>query len=133
MTMCSMRASMSSALVLDGTPADRALMVTALRSAGVDVLEAARGDEALDLARNHPPDLIIADLSTPEMDRDDFALALRTDPELRETPIVFCGKSQYESELRRLASACGRSHVLIKPFAPAEILQLIAQLRSPRT
>jgi CheY-like chemotaxis protein len=125
---------MSSALVLDGTPAGRALMATVLRSAGVDVLEAARGDEALDLARDHRPDLIFADLGTPEMDdRDEFALALRTDPAIRETPVVFCGERGFESELRRLASACGASHVLIKPYAPEQILRLIGQLRSPGT
>jgi CheY-like chemotaxis protein len=122
---------MSSVLVLDGTLAGRALMANVLRSAGIEVLEAARGDEALDLARDYQPDLIIADLGIPGMGGDEFTLALRTDPALRETPVVFCGESREERELRRLASACGVSRVLIRPCAPEEIIHVIGELLSP--
>ena len=96
-------------------------MAAVLRSAGVvEVLEAATAEEALDLARHHRPDLIVADLGNPELDGDEFTLALRTDPATRETPVVFCGESQDARELWRLASACGVARVLIKPFEQQE-------------
>jgi CheY-like chemotaxis protein len=62
------------------------------------------------------------------MDGDEFALALRSDPVIRDTPVVFCGEARRERELWRLASACGTSHVLIKPCAPEDVLHVIGEL-----
>jgi CheY-like chemotaxis protein len=125
-----MQGSVSSALVLDGTLAGRALIADVLRSEGIEVLEATRGDEALDLARERRPDLIVADLGTPGMDGDEFTLALRTDPATREMPVVLCGESRDERELWRLASACGAARVLIKPCAREELINAVDELLS---
>jgi CheY-like chemotaxis protein len=118
-----------SVLVIDAEVAERGLLADALRKAGIEVLEAAGLDEALDLARDRTPDLLIVvatDLS--EMAADEFTLALRTDPVIRNTRVVFLGEARDERELWRLASACGSSHVLIRPFAPDDVLRAIGKL-----
>jgi CheY-like chemotaxis protein len=123
-----MQRSASSALVLDGTAAGRALIAGVLRSEGIEVLEATESDEALDLARERRPDLIVADLDTPGMDGDEFTLALRTDPATRDTPVVLCGDRRNERELWRLASACGAARVLVKPCAEEELIHVVGEL-----
>jgi len=118
-----------SLLVVDDEAAERVRLAQGLRAAGMDVLEAARGDVALDLARDRLPDLLMifaADL--PEMAADDFTLALRTDPVIRDTPVVFAGEAKDERELWRLASACGTSYVLVKPFGLEDVLRVIGEL-----
>ena len=54
--------------MLDDMPEDRALIATALRSEGFEVLEAATGEAALELAQSSAPDLIIANPLTAGMD-----------------------------------------------------------------
>jgi PAS domain S-box-containing protein len=117
-----------SALVLDDTPADRDLIATVLRYAGFEVLEAATGEEALELARGRRPELIIADLVMPGMNGYEFARALRADELIRETPVVFCTATFDERHIRPLAEACGVSHILIKPCEPGEITRVVEEV-----
>ncbi len=123
-----MHVSVSSVLVLAATSAGRTRIADVLRGAGVAVIEASKGEEALDLARERRPSVIVADLGLPLLDGDEFTLALRTDPGTRETPVLFCGERRDERELWRLASACGVARVLIKPYVPEELLQAIDEL-----
>jgi PAS domain S-box-containing protein len=119
---------MRSALVLDDTPADRDLIATVLRYAGFEVLEAATGEEALELARSARPELIIADLVMPGMNGYEFTRALRADELIRETPVVFCTATFDERHVRPLAEACGVSHILIKPCEPGEITRVVEEV-----
>ena len=128
-----MHASVSSVLVLAATSTGRTRIADILRDAGMGVIEASRGDEALDLARDRRPELIVTDLGLSDLDGDEFTLALRTDPATRGTPVLFCGERHDERELWRLASECGVARVLVKPYAPEELMQAIGELftRSP--
>jgi CheY-like chemotaxis protein len=72
----------SSALVRDGTRVGRAVMANVLRDAGIEVLEAARGDQSLDLARARRPSVIVADLDllSHRLEADAIGARLRSPP-----------------------------------------------------
>jgi PAS domain S-box-containing protein len=114
--------------VLDDTPADRDLIATVLRYAGFEVLEAATGEEALELARGSRPELIITDLVMPGMNGYEFTRALRSDELIRKTPVIFCTATFDERNVRPLAEACGVSHILIKPCEPGEITRVVEEV-----
>ena len=117
-----------SAVVLDDTPEDRALFATALRCEGFEVLEAATGEAALELAHSSAPDLIIANPLIAGMDGDEFALALRADPVTSETPVVFCALADDGREVWCLAEACDVSYILIKPCDAEDIVRLVGEI-----
>src|SRR5450755_2479882 len=101
-------AAVSSILVLDDRATERDLLSTVLGYAGHAVVQASTGEDALSLARAHQPDLIIADLTMPNMNGYEFVRELRADGALESTRVVFCtatyaGGAQGRRELRRVA------------------------------
>ncbi len=117
---------MASILVLDDRAVERELLDVVLGSAGHTVLQASNGEDALELARTERPELIIADILMPGMDGYEFVHALREDPDTASMRVILCTATYHEDEVRRLALACGVSHVLIKPVEPEEILRTVA-------
>ncbi|MEA2468005.1 MAG: hypothetical protein QOJ57_2131, partial [Thermoleophilaceae bacterium] len=118
---------MSAVLVLDHRTTDRELLATVLAYEGHDVLEASTGDEALALARAEFPALIVVAVLMPRMDGYEFVRELRRDEATSNIPVVFCTATYTTDEVRRLADACGVSHILVKPYEPDEIIGIIAE------
>jgi PAS domain S-box-containing protein len=118
---------MSSVLIVDDTEADRELLATVLGYAGHLVRQAATGQEALDLVRAEPPDLIIADILMPMMDGYELVRELRSEPASAGIPVIFCTATYGDEEIRRLAAAVGVSHIMVKPYEPDEILRTVAE------
>src|SRR5258708_5721795 len=112
-------------LAVDDDAAARDLLVTVLGYAGHEVRQAADGAEALALAQDAPPDLIIADLLMPTMDGFEFVRRLRENSAFARTPVVFYTATYLESEARTLASQCGVTHIITKPAEPEQILKTV--------
>lgn len=96
-------------------------MSTLLRHAGHTVVEAASGAEALELARERRPALVISDILMPGMNGYEFVRRLREDSEVGGVAVVFCTANYLEGEVRGLAAACGVSRFITKP-CPAEVV-----------
>ncbi|MDX1531704.1 MAG: response regulator, partial [Rhodothermales bacterium] len=102
-------------LLVEDHDALRGFLAHALAD-GFDVIEAADGEEALRLARERRPDLVVSDVMMPR--RDGFALtaALRADEALRETPILLLtARADADGEIAGLAA--GADDYLAKPFS----------------
>lgn len=97
------------------------------RNAGHDVLEASDGEEALQLAREYTPDVIVTDVQMPFMNGIELAGALLADSRLCNLPVLVLtarGWSMDES-LQGLSNV---RTVLSKPFSPREVLATVEQL-----
>lgn len=116
---------MARVLVVDDVAVNRELVVTLLRYAGHELVEAANGEEALAQARAFRPDLVVCDILMPTMDGYEFVRRLRSDPAIAHTEIVFYTATFLEEEARVLAAACGVWHVLSKPCEPERILATV--------
>ena len=103
----------------------RALRVI-LREAGFDVVPAATGEEALDLAARQRPDAAIIDLLLPDFDGVELARRLR---EWTDMPlIVLSAVGDEDAKVRALAA--GADDYVTKPFGPRELVaRLQANLR----
>lgn len=86
----------------------------------VRVLETRDGAEALNIARAERPDLVLCDLRLPTLDGLGLCRAIRSDPALRDTPVIIFS-SDNDRETLRLCREAGAHDVLRKPIGPREL------------
>jgi PAS domain S-box-containing protein len=86
-----------------------------------DVTAAANGQEALDLASAHPPDLVLSDIMMPVLDGLGLLQALRADPATSTLPIILLSARAGE-EARVEGLAARADDYLVKPFTARELL-----------
>ncbi len=97
-----------------------------LRAGGHEVVTAKDGVETLALARRHPPDLIVLDISMPTLDGLQVIRRLRGDPGLAAVPVLFLSaRSTVEDRVKGLEA--GGDDYLIKPF---DLRELGARIRA---
>jgi len=86
-------------LVVDDEPDIRTFFATVLEDNGAEVIEAADGNEAIELLHKEKPDLVTLDLNMPGKDGGEVFEAMRNNPELAGIPVcIITGRP----ELRRL-------------------------------
>jgi two-component system KDP operon response regulator KdpE len=108
-------------LVVEDEPQMQKFLRMSLASEGYRVVEATKGQEGIDLARTHNPDLVLLDLGLPDMDGTDVTKALR---EWSAKPIiVISARGQEEDKIRALDA--GADDYLTKPFATGELMARI--------
>ena len=98
----------------------RDLVAFTLRFAGHEVFAASNGEEAVDLAPKVNPDLILMDVRMPRMTGYEACKIMKTDPNLKDIPIVFLSAKGQESEIQQ-GIASGAEDYLLKPFAPDQL------------
>ena len=82
-------AVVATVLLEDDSSTTVALVRTLLKREGCDTVETGSGPGALALMNQAKPDLVIVDLKMPEMNGYELPCTMRSDPALRDTPIVF--------------------------------------------
>jgi len=110
-------------LVVDDEPRLVSLVEAYLSQEGFKVLSAGDGRDALFLARQQKPDLIVLDVMMPEMDGYEF---MRLHRKERETPIILL-TAKVEADDRVLGLELGADDYVTKPFRPRE---LVARIRA---
>ena len=116
---------LAAVLVVDASAVNRRFVVTLLRNHGYRVLEAADGEEALRLARAERPELVLADVFSPDMAGCEFILQMRCDAGLAQPRVLLRAADSLEAETRALAHAFGASFVA-KPANPEMLLAVVA-------
>jgi two-component system chemotaxis response regulator CheY len=120
---------MAALLVVDDDPSIRRLVATTLRDVGgMELREAADGEEALELARAQPPRMVLLDVDMPRLNGIETCRRLRADPATAEATIVMLTAAT-DDEVERRAADAGADLFLTKPFSPLELLRLVDDLR----
>ena len=120
-------------LVVDDEPDAVELIAFNLKGAGLDVITAADGAEALKKAQQHAPDLVILDLMLPEVDGLEVCKVLRRSPKTADTPILMLTSKSAEID-RVLGLELGADDYVTKPFSTRElVLRVKRLLRSPKS
>jgi two-component system phosphate regulon response regulator PhoB len=114
--------TMSAVLLVEDDPDIRHLVSYKLTRSGLDVVEAADGRTALDLARRDPPDLIILDVRMPGMSGLEVCRELRAGPRTARLPIIMLTASAHPQD-REQAFAAGATDYVVKPFSPRALLE----------
>ena len=108
-------------LVVDDEPEIVKLVRAYLEEAGYRVTTAGNGREALLVTRHEKPDLIILDLTMPEMDGLEFTRRLRQE---KNTPIIMLTARVEETD-RIIGLEMGADDYVTKPFSPREIVSRV--------
>jgi two-component system cell cycle response regulator DivK len=75
-------------LIVEDNELNMKLFHDLIQAHGYNILQTKDGMEALKLARQHKPDLILMDIQLPEMDGLEATRRLKADPVLRDTPVI---------------------------------------------
>jgi DNA-binding response OmpR family regulator len=120
---------MAKILIAEDEPDIRELVTFMLRFAGHEVLSASNGEDAVHTASREIPDLVLMDVRMPRMTGYDACRLMRTDPGLRDVPVVFLSAKGQESEIQSGLDA-GAEEYLLKPFSPAELTDRVRSILS---
>ncbi len=123
------KVSTQRALIVDDSEVLRRLIEMCLKPAGFEIATAESGSEALRVAADYAPDLVILDIGLPDMTGWDVLEALRSAPATAESKIlILSGYEEAHSEAKRL----GADAALVKPFRNDELRSLAIDLAGPR-
>lgn len=111
-------------LVTDDEPITRMLVKLLLEREQFEVLEAADGRQAVDIAVRERPDLVLIDLNMPEMDGYEAIRRMRRDFTLTTLPIVVLTSEEGPGVERRVLEL-GADDYILKPFDPAVLLSRV--------
>jgi two-component system phosphate regulon response regulator PhoB len=100
---------------------------TMLKRSGFTVIPAADGEEALRLAREHVPDLLLLDLIMPKMQGFDVLRELKAQPETAGIPVIVLSNLGQDSDVQ-LARERGAHDYIIKSNIALE--QLVDRVRA---
>ena len=115
-----------SIITVDDTTTMRRMVSTALKEAGHTVLEAADGRDALNTLRHLTVDLVITNVSMPNMDGLELTRQLRTLPAFARTPIILL-TTESESAKKTQGRAAGATGWIVKPFSKEQLLAVVAK------
>lgn len=118
---------MKTILIADDDKSFRDLIQITLQTPDIHIFQAADGDEALQLARQEHPELIVLDWRMPGKTGLEVAEALRRDPATADIAILMLTAMGQEED-RKQGLALGVQGYLIKPFSPLELLKRVQEL-----
>jgi CheY-like chemotaxis protein len=118
-------------LIVEDTRDTRALLKAVFEAEGYEVLEAADGIEAVEVALAELPDAIIMDMSLPRIDGNTAVKIIRREPALRSTPVIACtAHNQWEWRGKSIVAGCDA--FITKPIDFAQLRSVLAQLLARR-
>lgn len=119
-------------LLIEDNPQNRVLATFLLEEAGMEVLPAVNGAEALERARSWRPDLILLDIQLPDMDGYELLGRLKGLPEVERIPVVAVTSYAMGGERKR-AMELGCAGYIEKPIDTVQFANQVSEfLEIPR-
>jgi two-component system, OmpR family, alkaline phosphatase synthesis response regulator PhoP len=100
-----------------------------LKNAGYRVLTARDGQEALEIAQQEKPDLLITDYHMPQLSGIELCRKLKLDPKTSHIPAIMLTARGYELEPADTEQS-GILRMLSKPFSPRHLLATVEEVLS---
>lgn len=111
-------------LIVDDTPANLRLLSHVLSKNGYNFLEASNGKEAVQIAKEHEPDLILLDIMMPDMNGYEVIKEIKSDKLIQDVPIIFLS-SLTDTDDKVEGFKSGGVDYITKPFQKEETLARI--------
>ncbi len=114
-------------LTVDDSKSMRQLVCYTLQEEGYELLEAADGQDALELLANRTVDLILTDLNMPLLDGIDLIRSARALPSCRFVPIVMLTTESQDAK-KQEGKAAGATGWIVKPFQPEQLTAVVKRV-----
>ncbi|MFT5378118.1 MAG: DNA-binding response OmpR family regulator, partial [Candidatus Latescibacterota bacterium] len=108
-------------LLVDDTPANLHVLCEVLEARGYNISIALSGQQALDIAAQATPDLVLLDVMMPEMDGYEVCRLLKADEKMRDVPVIFITAQDLSDGVVAGFDAGGVDYIT-KPFREREVL-----------
>ncbi len=119
-------------LIVDDDPQFILLAQSRLEANDYEIQTAVNGVEAIKLAHDWQPDLVLLDMILPAMEGYDICKILKSSEETKKIPIIILTASTKKESHAKCLSA-GALVVVLKPFHPLELLALIKKAFDPNS
>lgn len=118
---------MARILIIEDDDLLRGVLANALELAGHTVIQAANGQEGVDLFRATAADLVLTDIVMPVQEGVETIIQLRKHQ--REVPIIAMSGGVANTKLYlSIASRIGAKRILSKPFTPQQLIETIDEV-----
>jgi DNA-binding response OmpR family regulator len=115
---------MPALLLVEDDPVILRLLAVNFELEGFDVITAIDGEEAMDLARERCPDLVISDIMMPKRSGLDLVAALRGEPSTADVPIILLSAKAQAVDVEA-GLAAGADDYVTKPFEPSDLVERV--------
>jgi two-component system, sensor histidine kinase len=115
-------------LIVDDYAGSRYLRSRLLNDAGYEVLEASNGEEALRLAAQVIPSLILLDVNLPDVSGTEVCRRLKQDPQTARIPIIQITGAWMSEDARQRGIASGADEYLTEPVDGMTLLRHVVNL-----
>jgi len=115
-------------LVVDDNPIVLLAFSELLRSAGMTVVEARNGEQALHLARKHLPDIVLLDVILPDINGVELCRRFKNDPELKSLFVVLLSSSETSTGSKVTGLEAGADGYIARPIDNPELLARVQAL-----
>jgi PAS domain S-box-containing protein len=109
------------ALVVDDTEAKRYIIAHSLKLAGMEVLEASSGQEALALMTSQP-DVVLLDVRLPDMSGFEVCRRIKADPATTTIPVLYLSALLKDTELEERLFEDGADGYIPQPLEPRHMV-----------
>ncbi|MFA6543866.1 MAG: response regulator [Limisphaerales bacterium] len=114
-------------LTVDDSKTIRLIVAKAFKQFDCDVFEAANGVEGLAVANREKPDIIILDITMPIMDGAETLAKLKSNPDLKNIPVVMLTAEAGRENVLRIAKLGVRDY-LVKPFKEDLLVERVGRV-----
>ena len=118
-------------LIVEDSPTQAAQLKYLLEEEGYAVSTASNGKEALAITRQGRPSLVISDIVMPEMDGHTLCHAIKSDPTLKNIPVLLLTSLTGAEEVLK-ALQCGADNFARKPYDGKRLLSLVGSILANR-
>lgn len=118
---------MKTLLIADDEDGVRALVRMTLEGGDYEIVEAADGDEALALARERHPDLMLLDVMMPGLSGVEVCRTLKDDPATADLRIVILTAKAQDAD-REEGLTAGADDYFTKPFSPLTLIRKVDEV-----
>lgn len=122
---------MATILIIEDHALSRQMLNSWLGYTGHTILKAGSGEEALAIAREKLPDLIISDILMPEMDGLELVRRLRQESRLSRIPVIFYSAAYRQPQVIQLNESGETCRVIPKASEPTALLAAIDEVLGP--
>ena len=118
---------MKKLLIVDDEDGVRALVRMTLDNGIYHIIEASEGLEALDLAKEHHPDLVLLDVMLPDLSGMEVCRKIKDDPDPAATTVVMLTARAQTSDVGD-AEEAGADGYFTKPFSPIALTRKVESI-----
>ena len=114
-------------LIVEDNELNMKLFHDLLDAQGYETLQTREGLQALALAREHKPDLILMDIQMPVMDGYEATRRIKADPALKSIPVIAVTSYALSGDEEKARSA-GCDDYIAKPYSPRQMLAKVREI-----